>query len=125
MLNQLEERDRFVKEHSSEKVIRQKCSHQPFSIKRLHGKVRVELRVLEWPEEENEAGMQWTCRAARNSFPRSCLVNFLNLLISFYSVRVHQYLVNFPNVLITFFAVGLHQSSSLFSLLFLELIQPQ
>ena len=69
--------------------------------------------------------MRWTCRAAGNSFPRSCLVNFLNLLISFYSVRVHQYLVNFPNVLITFFAVGLHQSSSLFSLLFLELIQPQ
>ena len=113
-------------------------------MKSLLGKVRVELRVLEGPEEENGAGMQWTCRAARNSFPRSCLVNFLNLLISFYGVRfhqdlvnflnllislfavgLHQYLVNFLNVLITFFAVGLHQSSSLFSLLFLELLQPQ
>ena len=32
----------------------------------------MELRVLEWPEEET-GGMQWTCRAARNSFPRSFL----------------------------------------------------
>ena len=126
MFNQLEERDQFVNEQSGEKVIWQKkISHLHHHMKCLLGKVRVELRVLEWPEDENSAGTQWTCRAARNSFPRSCLVNFLNLLISFYSVRVHQYLVNFPNVLITFFAVGLHQSSSLFSLLFLELIQPQ
>ena len=40
--------------------------------------MRVELRVLEWPEEET-GGMQWTCRAARNSFPRLRLLDFSNV----------------------------------------------
>ena len=41
--------------------------------------MHVELRVLEWTEEQT-GGMQWTCRAARNSFPRFCLVEFPNFL---------------------------------------------
>ena len=34
--------------------------------------------MLEWPEEEN-GGMQWTCRAARISFPRFRLVDLPNI----------------------------------------------
>ena len=37
------------------------------------------MRVLEWPEEQT-GGMQWTCRAARNSFPRFCFVDLPNFL---------------------------------------------
>ena len=38
-------------------------------------KVRLELRVVEWPEDNSglhssQLGLQWTCRAPRSSFPR-------------------------------------------------------